>query len=146
MDNENIKEILDNLKNIEDYLSFNEASKLEDYITNLQQENHELKSKLECYENGAYYSSKVDELEQENEKLKEENKHIFANVNDDELLISNAMNYAEARDYKSRCEKASKKLSFIDEALENDTLNVPLCITKINSALNILQNGSESQC
>lgn len=46
------------------------------------------------------------ELQKENERLKEENKCIFSKVNDDELLISNAMNYAEAQDYKSRCEKA----------------------------------------
>lgn len=54
---------------------FENAYTLLDYITNLQQENHKLKSKLECYENGAYYSSKVDELEQENERLKEEYKN-----------------------------------------------------------------------
>ena len=54
-----------------DKLKVEEKQKIADYITNLQQENHELKSKLECYENGTYYSSKVDELEQENERLKE---------------------------------------------------------------------------
>ena len=40
---------------------------------------------------------KVEQLEKENEELKEENKRIFQNVNDDELLISNAMNYAELK-------------------------------------------------
>lgn len=79
--NDEIKEIIEYLKNnifITDetkrkykILHRDEVNKLLDYITNLQQENHELKSKLECYENGAYYSSKVDELEQENERLKE---------------------------------------------------------------------------
>jgi hypothetical protein len=52
-------------------------------------------------------------LQEENERLKEENKHIFANVNDDELLISNAMNYAEAQDYKSRIDKANEILGGI---------------------------------
>lgn len=35
-------------------------------------------------------------------------------------------------------EKAIEKLSFIDDALEKDILNVPLCITKINKAIDIL--------
>lgn len=52
-------------------LSQKENKALLDYITNLQQENHELKSKLECYENGVYFSSEVDRLQQENERLKE---------------------------------------------------------------------------
>ena len=46
------------------------------------------------------------ELKREIELLKGENKRIFSKVNDDELLISNAMIYAEAQDYKSRCKKA----------------------------------------
>ena len=50
----------------------------------------------------------IEQLEKENKKLKEENKRIFQNVNDDELLISNAMNYAELK-------KAEKKV----EQLEN---------------------------
>lgn len=48
----------------------------------------------------------ITNLQNKNKELKEENKRIFSKVNDDELLISNAMNYAEAQDYKSRCEKA----------------------------------------
>ena len=78
----------------------------------------------------------ITNLQQENERLKEldENYPI-------EEQLEEALKYENI--YKSRCEKASNKLSFIDEALENNTLNVPLCITKINSALNILQNGSD---
>ena len=70
-------------------LSQKENKALLDYITNLQQENHELKSKLECYENGVYYSSKVDELEQENE------------------------------DYKSRCEKAIEYINKQNDWVKN---------------------------
>ena len=78
--NNEIKEILREAKEFQ-YIDLNieETDLLLDYITNLQEEN---------------------------ERLKEENKHIFSKVNDDKLLISNAMNYAEAQDYKSRCEKA----------------------------------------
>ena len=86
-----------------------------DYITNLQQENHELKSKLECYENGVYYSSKVDELEQENE------------------------------DYKSRCEKAIEyNKEIVNNYLEEDNCEYcdgRYATAKHN--LNILQNGSD---
>lgn len=85
-------------------------------ILKLQQENEELKKNQRYYKNGVF------SLEYDKETLSD--------------MVD---------DYKSRCEKASDKLSFIDEALESDTLNVPLCITKINSALNILQNGSEDK-
>ena len=78
--NDEIKEILDYLtkfindkEEITKYgceISVKQAKQLLDYITNLQQENERLKSELECYENGVYFSSKVDELERENERLK----------------------------------------------------------------------------
>ena len=116
--NDEIKEIL---KEIECYrneelclifLSREESNALLDYITNLQQEN---------------------------ERLKEENKHIFANVNDDELLISNAMNYAEARDYKSRCEKA---IEYIKGTTFFGLRSGKTFMSKyLNDLLNILQNG-----
>lgn len=57
-------------------------------------------------------------LQQENERLKEENKRIFSKVNDDELLISNAMNYAEAQDYKSRNEKARNFLKRLKDTFD----------------------------
>ena len=113
--NNEIKEILDRLKGLDnDYhyclkkdISFNDnmycSHILLDYITNLQQEN---------------------------ELLKEENKHIFANVNDEELLRSNAMNWAEAQDYKLRIEKAIDYLQYA----------TPL---RYQDLLNILQNGSD---
>lgn len=44
---------------------------------------------------------------------------------------------------QDRINKTIDKLSFIDEALENDTLNVPLCIAKINKALEILGDNNE---
>ena len=64
--------------------------------------------------NGNWYHNKcIENLQQENERLKEENKRIFSKVNDDELLISNAMNYAELTDYKSRCKKAIGRISLL---------------------------------
>ena len=56
-----IKEILDKLKNIEDYLSFSKASELLDYITNLQEENRQTKLLKERYQ-----------LEKENYKSRNE--------------------------------------------------------------------------
>lgn len=126
--NDEIREIFDTKLYFdleeEDYI------KIKDYITNLQQENQKLKEKLNCKE---YFSSTMPE--------------------DTEFVILTKNNYdrqqkdiqLELIDYKSRVEKTTEKLSFIDEALENDTLNVPLCIAKINSALNILQNGSDGK-
>lgn len=40
-------------------------------IAELRKENQELKSKLELYENGVYFSSKVDEKDKQIDKLKE---------------------------------------------------------------------------
>lgn len=37
--------------------------------------------------------------------------------------------------------EAKEKLSFIDKALEEDTLNTMLCITKINKAIEILDRN-----
>ena len=40
-------------------------------VENLYKEVIRLKSELECYENGLYFSSQVDELQEENNRLKE---------------------------------------------------------------------------
>ena len=139
--NNEIKEILDNLRKTADnsvfvvcstqeeldkipkytanFMSINDrkAKQLLDYITNLQQ-------KIEQYENPddmtLFYmwldvkaKDKMKELEQENE------------------------------DYKSRCEKASEKLGnykhYSTPTEEQNSENEDI----VDSALNILQNGSE---
>lgn len=135
------------LKNIEHPFITKEEyiDKILDYITNLQQENHELKSKLECYENGAYYSSKVDELEQENERLKETN--VYCNRTDCVGRIKDSRKYdsvyQEKEDYKSRCEKA---YSYVDNVpishYEKGYMEDGILISK-RVIKNILQNGSE---
>lgn len=145
--NDEIKEILDDLKNIEDYLSFSEANKLLDYITNLKQENERLK-KLEykffyCSEDEESFTledylelgNKVYDLEQENERLKEK-----------ELLIESDINnaYSWLKDYKSRVEKAveyikDSGISFLNLANQRCFCNNQ-CADKI---LNILQGGKD---
>lgn len=128
--NDEIKEILDYFKRDDkNKFGFNQAKILNDdqakqllsYITNLQQENESLRARIKT----------IKRLRKKQTQKKNKYKSII--FNEEKAL----------QDYKSRCEKASDKLSFIDEALENDTLNVPLCIAKINTALNILQKGGE---
>ena len=51
-------------------------------IENLQQENKELKAKLEMYENGVYYSSENDKLKEIIEEVRELiPKQLLSNVN-----------------------------------------------------------------
>ena len=142
--NDEIKEILDKLKDDNWYdeldltgemwieLRWKETHLLLDYITNLQQDNTMYAQLKDEYE------EEIKDLQQENERLKEENKHIFANVNDDELLISNAMNYTEAQDYKSRCEKASEIIKKEKEIM--GYAKYDSCLLLIE---NILQNGGD---
>ena len=116
------------------------------------------------YQQSVYYEKDLNKLEnyitnlqKENEKLKEENKRIFSRVNDDELLISNAMNYVELQDYKSRNKKAieyiKKDTRWFDseyakiygmlcdcEGAKGDRLEVLVNPTNL---LNILQGGDE---
>ena len=159
--NNEIKEILNYLdmyKNMDEgLLNSKDKKSLLDYIANLQQENHELKSKLECYENGAYYSSKVDELEQENEKLKQDYinlrnyikmRNVSTEVEDKALLYNielENINKKKYLDYKSRCEKAIEyNKEIVDNYLEED--NCEYCDGRYATAkhnLNILQNGSD---
>lgn len=56
----------------------------------LLEENQQLKSKLELYENGVYYSSEIDKLEKENEKLKKE-------LEEQEEYSANAINKQVSR-------------------------------------------------
>lgn len=127
-------------------------NELLDYITNLQQENHELKSKLECYENGVYYSSKVDELEQENEILKKlckewKENHKAVCIQRDNILDNIVKDTEKRIDYKSRCEKAIEyNKEIVNNYLEED--NCEYCDGRYATAkhnLNILQNGSDGK-
>ena len=79
----------------------------------------------------------ITNLQKENENLKEENKRIFSRVNDDELLISNAMNYAELQDYKQRNEKA---VEYIER---KKLITTEVTNGNIIYLLNILQGGDE---
>ena len=158
--NDEIREILDKLKDDDWYdeldltgdkwieLKQTETNKILDYITNLQQENHELKSKLECYENGAYYSSKVDELEQENERLKKlckewKENHKAVCIQRDNILDNIVKDTEKRIDYKSRCDKAVEYIK--NDWYSKNTVNIDNVVIgnwRID-LLNILQNGSD---
>jgi hypothetical protein len=70
---------------------------IQDYVGFIEDENKELKSKLELYENGVYYSSKVDELQEELGQYKniikkikkyiKENKKEYGSLEDNEKII-----------------------------------------------------------
>ena len=137
--NENIKEILDYIKvelitnsdmPKESLITIRkiDTCKLLNYITNLQEE---LKSANESI---TWWQNRFNAVEKENNRLKEENKRIFSKVNDDELLISNAMNYTEAQEYKSRNKKA------IEYIKENNCPD-PYCLT--GDLLNILNGDNK---
>ena len=96
---------------IEKQLQDNKYKEVIEYIVQRRNEIENKKDYLSEQEKIKRYldlQQKVEQLEKENKELKEENKRIFQNVNDDELLISNAMNYSELK-------KAEKKI----EQLEN---------------------------
>ena len=88
---------------------------------------------------------KVEQQEKENKELKEENKRIFQNVNDDELLISNAMNYAELKKTEKKVEQLENIRKEAIKYIEKEIKDMPLngCKQRLTNLLNILNKGSE---
>ena len=90
----------------------------------------------------------IEQLEKENKELRDENKRIFQNVNDDELLISNAMNYAELKKTEKKVEqlenirkeaiKLLKKCGIVDE---KGNFNAYLDTIELKDLLDILNKG-----
>ena len=170
--NDEIKEILEQLewyrkigkKDVyypECVLPNKKAFILLDYITNLQQENEELKKKLDR----RYYKNEYERIKKENDRLKENNSNMqeeMARVWEEnerlkdivvekdnqikEMIIQKtdytAVNILEMKleDYKSRCEKAIEELKSwqldCNYSKENEIYQY---------IINILQNGSDSQ-
>ena len=87
---------------------------------------------------------KVEQLEKENKELRDENKRIFQNVNDDELLISNAMNYAELKKAEKKVEQLENIRKEAIEYLkkrEYDNYSCSVCSVISDDLLNILNKG-----
>ena len=58
-------------------ISYKKQKILWNHIKELQRENQELKSELELYENGVYYSSELDKKDKEIEELKNQQKEFI---------------------------------------------------------------------
>lgn len=100
-----------------------EIKELLDYIANLQQ--------------------RVEQLEKENKELKEENKRIFQNVNDDELLISNAMNYAELKKAEQKVEQLEQALKNAKDTYDDVTYEMNKKIEQLEKENKILKENAE---
>ena len=155
--NNEIKEILDKLNNSKwekdteeityKILFSNEVYKLLDYITNLQQENEYLKlsnpeMNIEHFRVINENKRKIDNLRKQNKELQQENERLKHQLKvQEDLTIKNRM---RKHIYKSRCEKASDKLGnykhYSTPTEEQNSENEDI----VDSALNILQNGSEN--
>lgn len=92
---------------------------LQNQLVKLQQEKEELKEEYITLEKD-YGTSEIenDKLRTKIKQLEEENHHIFANVNDDELLRSNAMMSADIYNLNGRINKAI-------EYIGNGNLGIP---------------------
>lgn len=110
-------------------ISHKKWKQLLDYITNLQQA---VKDTKDTADDMLY------ELKQENERLKELNENASkVCIAEHRYGVDKA---EEARDYKSRCEKA---IEYIENNMQYDD-NIDDNWVMTNDLLNILQNGSEN--
>ena len=107
MKDDEIKEILDFKENA-DYkrLSCDEIAILKNYITNLQQENEQLRTQVNTYENPDDLTLFYMWLDEE---AKDKMRHMENEIR--ELKQFNQMLIEIGEDYKSRCEKA---IEYID--------------------------------
>ena len=92
---------------------------LVNYITNLQQENEELKKKLDR----RYYKNEYERIKQENESLKE---YLFKSANNTNMIM------ALYADCNSRIEKT---IELYQTCKEEDWCTLPI------DMVNVLQNG-----
>ena len=160
--NDEIKEILDywkfyiNEPNNYKLLNvhFDEIKKVLDYITNLQQavevKNERIKEEQQEKERYIKFYNELNiwnkELQQENERLKELNKNASkVCMAEHRYGVDKA---EEARDYKSRCEKA---IEYIKKSIDNSQPFYEYLfgdengkVENLDILLNILQNGGEN--
>ena len=160
--NDEIKEILEKLKDREETYQFCKQYKLTindsiyevhyllDYITNLQKNNDNQMKYI------ADLLVQITNLQQENDGLKNDLENEVADnklrleelttmVRDDERSQETIIRLTkENKDYKSRCEKA---IGYINKYCIDDEFYINLSNKEkaIIEVLNILQNGSDSQ-
>ena len=155
--NNEIKEILDKIQNVVEHkeASYNglietkaeDYKLLLDYITNLQQEIEKLNDDKRGMLVQLYKANdEKDKIKQDNERLKELVDADNESYDIQETIINRQKSeLLEQEDYKSRCEKASEKLGnykhYSTPTEEQNSENEDI----VDSALNILQNGSEEK-
>ncbi len=128
----------------EEYQTLKKQVKMADYITNLQQENEQLRTQVNTYENPDDLTLFYMWLD---EKAKDKMRHMENEII--QLKQFNQMLTEMGEDYKSRCEKAnnfieenwisykdSKDFKEFDEVLE-------VFIKEINELYNILNGRSD---
>lgn len=90
--------------------------------------------------------SEEEMLEQLYSLIEDRSSFILNNSNDCEIFkkdkLALEMVIEKNKELKSRIDKAIEKLSFIDNALEEDILSGFLCIVKINNTIKILRGDS----
>lgn len=145
--NDEIKAFLVNIKNNEEW------KQIYDYITNLQEENEELKKNQRYYKNGVFsleydketMSDMIDDLKQENERLKEIWEDTRTFIKDNKRLVMNKNGYDVYEDCKSRIEKAVEYINKHKEPLHH-SFDEPDCdywiATNPQDIIDIL-NGKE---
>ena len=117
--NEDIKEILDNLK----YTAKKHTIQVLENGGKIEHCPQEIETELRL----STYSANlllnyITNLQEENQKLKDANKRIFANVNDDKLLISNAMHYAQLQDCKKENQKLVKVIDELEKYIKENSI------------------------
>lgn len=125
----------------------NEAEKIEDYITNLQQaievKNERIKEEQQEKER---YIKFYNELNIWNKELQQENERLKVKTKEQSLLLIDYQDMEQRyNDYKSRCEKANEYMQdFIFEPLlVQEDRKLIMFNENLRNFENILQNGSD---
>ena len=168
MKNDEIKEILEILKkcydlkdeNFDNYISLYQLGLLLDYITNLQQENSNLKFSNQALNNELGLKLyELDHLDEKRNELKKDELKEYVKLQQENERLKEIkpcmINFQECyvvKDYKSRCEKASE----YNNQIIKDTKDFYRPTTDIiysgdslidiaTNNINILQNGSDDE-
>ena len=162
---DDIKEILERPNvysfNDECYLYFGDYNKLKDYITNLQEEKERLKELCDKYEeehNNAFklWKGKLKEtmdetlIQKQHDRIKEleaineEHRKLNGNLRtaNNTLCEVEDFMYNQAKDYKTRNEKAIPMLEELNVKLK-DILKIGIDIKEITDIKNTLQGKSD---
>ena len=155
-----INELIEKLKKCDDLhdrcdylIEHDEITYLLDYITNLQQENSNLKFSNQALNNELGLKLyELDHLDEKRNELKKDELKEYVKLQQENERLKEIkpcmINFQECyviKDYKSRCEKASE---YIKEHIRIDDEYpdyMEMLIEERDNLLNILQNGSDEE-